>query len=74
VYEFPSRNIATAVIPHTTIAANEDRAPLVRMREGATVGDLVAALNAIHLSTLDVIAVLQSVKAAGALDGELLIQ
>jgi flagellar P-ring protein precursor FlgI len=44
------------------------------MREGATVGDLVAALNALHLSTLDVIAVLQSVKAAGALDGELVIQ
>lgn len=74
VYEFPSRNIATAVIPHTTIHADEGRSPLVRMREGATVADLVAALNAIHLSTLDVIAVLQSVKAAGALDGELVIQ
>lgn len=74
IYRSPGNSIATVVVPHTTIDADEGRAPLVRMPEGATVADLVAALNAIHLSTLDVIAVLQSVKAAGALDGELVIQ
>ena len=42
--------------------------------EGASVTELISALRAIKLSTRDVIAVLQSIKAAGALDGELVIQ
>jgi flagellar P-ring protein precursor FlgI len=47
---------------------------MVSLRNGATVADLIAALRSIHLSTRDVISVLQSIKAAGALRGELLIQ
>lgn len=70
----PSRSIGTVVVPHTDISATEGTAPLVRVNEGATVADLISALRAIKLSTRDVIAVLQSVKAAGALDGELVIQ
>jgi flagellar P-ring protein precursor FlgI len=66
--------VASVVVPHTDIHASEGTAPLVNVREGATVADLVSALRAIHLTTRDVIAVLQSVKAAGALDGELVIQ
>lgn len=73
-YYRPASTIGTAVVPHTDISAKEDDAGVVRMREGATVTDLVAALRAVKLSTRDVIAVLQSVKAAGALDGELVVQ
>lgn len=36
--------------------------------------DLISALRAAKLTTRDVIAVLQSVKSAGALDGDLIIQ
>jgi flagellar P-ring protein precursor FlgI len=74
VFIRPSGNVASVVVPHTDIHASEGTAPLVNVREGATVADLVSALRAIHLTTRDVIAVLQSVKAAGALDGELVIQ
>ena len=70
----PSDSIASVVVPHTDIRVYEGEAPLVSVREGATVAELVTALRAIRLSTRDVIAVLQSIKAAGALDGELLIQ
>lgn len=70
----PRDSIASVVVPHTDIRVSEGEAPLVSVREGATVADLVTALRAIRLSTRDVIAVLQSIKAAGALDGELLIQ
>lgn len=74
IYYRPGQGIASTVVPSTTIKADEPEAPLVRVPEGATVSDLIAALRAVHLSTRDVIAVLQSVKAAGSLDGELVIQ
>lgn len=74
VYFRPGDGVASIVVPHTRIDAEEPRAQLVRVREGATVADLIAALRAIKLTTRDVIAVLQTIKAAGALDGELVIQ
>ncbi|HEY2344260.1 MAG TPA: flagellar basal body P-ring protein FlgI [Xanthomonadaceae bacterium] len=70
----PGNGVRSVLVPHTDIHANEDTAPLVQIPEGATVADLVNALRAIRLTTRDVIAVLQSIKAAGALDGELVIQ
>jgi flagellar P-ring protein precursor FlgI len=70
----PGSGVSSVVVPRTTLRAVEGDAPLVRVPEGATVADLVASLRAIKLSTRDVIAVLQSIKAAGALDGELMIQ
>jgi flagellar P-ring protein precursor FlgI len=70
----PGTNVGTVVVPQTSIRVGEGEAPLVRVPEGASVGDLVASLRAIRLGTRDVIAVLQSIKAAGALDGELIIQ
>lgn len=74
VYYRPGRDIASVVVPSTTIRAQDGEAPLVRVPEGATVADLISALRAVRLSTRDVIAVLQSIKAAGSLDGELVIQ
>jgi len=74
VFVDPSRNIRTAIVPQTRIKVNEDEARMVQLPTGATVADLISALRAIHLSTRDVITVLQSIKAAGALRGELLIQ
>lgn len=70
----PGASIGSVVVPNSEIDVREGVAPIVSVPEGATVADLISALRAIHLSTRDVIAVLQSIKAAGALDGELLIQ
>ncbi|HVJ38113.1 MAG TPA: flagellar basal body P-ring protein FlgI [Stenotrophomonas sp.] len=66
--------VRSVVVPESTISADEGTAPLVSVPEGATVAELISALRAIHLSTRDVIAVLQSIKSAGALDGDLVIQ
>ncbi|QDH70152.1 flagellar basal body P-ring protein FlgI [Marilutibacter alkalisoli] len=74
VFVRPGSSIASIAIPHTSIRAGEPEAQLVEVPEGATVADLVTSMRAIRLSTRDVIAVLQSIKAAGALDGELVIQ
>lgn len=70
----PSRSVRTVVVPQTQIKVNEDDARMVKLPTGATVADLISALRSIHLSTRDVITVLQSIKAAGALRGELIIQ
>lgn len=66
--------IETVVVPESDIETKQPTANLVSVDEGATVGDLVGALRGIRLSTRDVIAILQSIKAAGALHGKLVIQ
>jgi flagellar P-ring protein precursor FlgI len=68
------RGLRTAVVPAAHITTSEPDARVVSIPEGATVADLVSALHTIHISTRDVITVLQSIKAAGALRGDLVIQ
>lgn len=74
IYDRTSSSIGSIVVPETHIRTEEPRAAVVRIAEGATVAELVTALQKLRLSTRDVIGVLQSIKAAGALDGELVIQ
>jgi flagellar P-ring protein precursor FlgI len=74
IYYRPGSGVASVVTPSTRIDADEGVAPLVQMPEGASVADLISALRTARLTTRDVIAVLQSIKTAGALDGELVIQ
>ena len=62
---------ATVVSPDSDVAVSEEQNRLMLVPEGRTVGDLVKALNAIGVTPRDLITVLQAVKAAGALHGEL---
>ncbi|MGD0499713.1 MAG: flagellar basal body P-ring protein FlgI [Bryobacteraceae bacterium] len=61
----------TEVIPQTTITPKEEKARNVVLKEGATVEDLVRALTSIGSTPRDVIAILQNLRSAGALDAEL---
>lgn len=67
-------SIRTVVVPDTEIEVIEQEGGDVTLPAGTTVADLVAALRRIHLNTRDVITVLQAIKSAGALHGELIIQ
>lgn len=62
---------ATVVTPESDVAIAEEPSRLLLIPEGKTVGDLVRALNAIGILPRDLITVLQAVKAAGALHGDL---
>ena len=63
---------ATPVVVETThIDVQEERGDLVLIQGGASVEDVVQALNAIGATPRDIIAILQAIKAAGALYGEL---
>jgi flagellar P-ring protein precursor FlgI len=60
----------TVVVPETTLAAKEEKARNLVLKQGATVEELVHALSAIGSTPRDVIAILQSLRAAGALEAE----
>jgi flagellar P-ring protein precursor FlgI len=61
----------TEVIPETQVKATEQKAKNLMLKEGATVEDLVRGLNAIGSTARDIIAILQDLRAAGALDADL---
>jgi flagellar P-ring protein precursor FlgI len=67
----PFSNGTTQVIPDQTVAARSEPTRNVVLREGATVEELVRALTAIGSSARDIIAILQNLRAAGALDADL---
>jgi flagellar P-ring protein FlgI len=61
----------TTVVPKVNVDAKESRAQNVVLNQGATVEDLVRALQAIGSTSRDIIAVLQNMRAAGALSAEI---
>ncbi|OHX12071.1 flagellar biosynthesis protein FlgI [Chromobacterium sphagni] len=66
--------VRTVVVPQTRMAVQEKPLPGINLKGNSTIADLVAALNRIHASPRDVIAVLQAIRTAGALHAELVIQ
>jgi len=61
----------TQVVPQETVAAKQEKSRNVVLQDGATVEDLVRGLNAIGSTPRDIIAILQSLRAAGALEAEI---
>jgi flagellar P-ring protein precursor FlgI len=66
--------VRTEVVPQTRIGVTESGGEAVQLGVNSTVADLVQALNRIKASPRDMIAILQGIKAAGALRAELIIQ
>ena len=66
-----SRGGNTAVVPQRDIRVQEDTRNLALVQDGASIGDLVQALNALGVTSRDLIAILQAIKQAGALQAEL---
>jgi flagellar P-ring protein precursor FlgI len=63
----------TVVVPNTQVDVKEGGAQLVTLDEGTSLEAVVRALNAIGASPRDIIAIMQALKAAGALRAELVI-
>ncbi|MBI4246967.1 MAG: flagellar basal body P-ring protein FlgI [Candidatus Rokubacteria bacterium] len=68
---FAPQGAQTVVVPKTDTTVKEGTAPLVVVPGGASIGDVVAGLNAIGATPRDLIAILQAIKRAGALQAEL---
>lgn len=67
----PMSQGTTEVVPQTTVKTREERARSLTLPQGSTVEDLVQSLNAIGSTPRDVIAILEALKSAGALNAEL---
>jgi flagellar P-ring protein precursor FlgI len=63
----------TAVVPNVGVDVREQSARLVTLQEGTTLDAVVAALNALGATPRDIIAIMQALKAAGALRAEIVI-
>jgi flagellar P-ring protein FlgI len=61
----------TTPVQQTTTAARQAPAQAVSLKPGATVEDLTRALTAIGSTARDIIAILQNLRAAGALEAEI---
>ena len=61
----------TVVVPQTSVTAKEEKARNLVLKQGATVEELVRALASIGSTPRDVIAILQNLRSAGALEAEI---
>jgi len=60
----------TTVTPEVTVTDKQEKAKSIMLEQGASVEELVRALTAIGSTARDIIAILQNLKAAGALEAE----
>ena len=63
----------TQVVPQTRLDVDEGDNKLIALDAGATLTDVVKALNGLGATPRDIIAIMQALKAAGALRAELVI-
>jgi flagellar P-ring protein precursor FlgI len=61
----------TVVVPQTAVTTKEEKARNLVLKQGATVEELVRALASIGSTPRDVIAILQNLRSAGALEAEI---
>ncbi len=62
---------STVVTPESNVTVKEEGHALVVVSGGVSLGEVIRALNAIGASPRDLISILQSIKAAGALQADL---
>jgi flagellar P-ring protein precursor FlgI len=63
----------TQVVPQTRVDVDEGDHKLIALDAGTTLADVVKALNGLGATPRDIIAIMQALKAAGALRAELVI-
>lgn len=61
----------TVVVPQREVTVEEGKSQLLLVDGGVSIGEVVRALNAIGVTPRDLIAILQAMKAAGALQAEI---
>ena len=69
---FAPRGAETVVIPQSDVSVDEERGKqFLTVSSGASLSTLVAGLNALGVTPRDMISILQTIKAAGALQAEI---
>ncbi|CSB73243.1 flagellar basal body P-ring protein [Vibrio cholerae] len=63
----------TVVVPNTEIEVTEKQGKMFKLEPGVTLDDLVRAVNEVGAAPSDLMAILQALKQAGAIEGQLII-
>jgi len=63
----------TVVAPRSQIDVDEEKRPMFRFAPGASLADIVKAVNAIGASPADLVAILEALKEAGAMKADLVV-
>ena len=69
----PFSNGQTVVVPNSAIAVEEKHSQLFQLAPGASLADIVKAVNAIGASPADLVAILEALKQAGAMKADLIV-
>lgn len=65
---------STVVVPRSEVLTHEPTKPVAYLNQAASLADVASALSALGLSTRELTSVLQAMRAAGALEAELVVQ
>ena len=63
----------TVVVPNSNISVNQEKKPMFLFNPGIALDDIVRAVNQVGASPSDLVAILEALKAAGALKAELIV-
>ena len=63
----------TAVVPNSNITVQQDQGRMFKLDTGATLDDLVRAINEVGLAPGDLMSVLEALDQAGAIEGRLVV-
>ncbi|EIZ1006388.1 flagellar basal body P-ring protein FlgI [Vibrio vulnificus] len=63
----------TVVVPNSDISVTEEQGKMFKFEPGLTLDDLVHAVNQVGAAPSDLMAILQALKQAGAIEGQLII-
>ena len=63
----------TTVVPDSSIEVTEKQGKMFKLEPGVTLDDLVRAVNQVGAAPSDLMAILQALKQAGAIEGQLII-
>lgn len=73
VQPLPFSKGETAVEPSSAIKVDEEKRPVINFKGGASLADIVKAMNAVGASPADMVAILEALKQAGAMKAELVV-
>ena len=69
---FAPKGAQTVVVPQSQITVSEEQGKkFIQLKQGASLATLVAGLNALGVTPRDMISILQTIKAAGALQADI---
>lgn len=69
----PFSNGQTAVVPRSTVNAQQEAKPMFKFGPGTTLDEIVRAVNQVGAAPSDLMAILEALKQAGALQAELIV-